>query len=140
MLLLLADYWSENGQQLDKAAQNAKAALDLLPQAKKPENVSDDQWQKQIAVQKGLALSSLGAVYVGNDRNAQAVDAFKQASPLLKPDAFSYARNLYRLGFTLAKMKRIPEARVVLKEAASINSPYKARAQETLEKINRPRQ
>jgi tetratricopeptide (TPR) repeat protein len=140
MLLLLADYWSENGQQLDKAAENAKTALGLLPQAKKPENVSDDQWQKQIAVQKGLALSSLGAVYLGNGRNAQAVDAFKQASPLLKPDAFSYARNLYRLGFTLAKMKRIPEARVILKEAASINSPYKARAQETLEKINRPHQ
>jgi hypothetical protein len=135
MLLLLADNWSENGQQLDKAAADAKKALELLAQAKKPDNLTDDQWQKQISIQKGLAYSVLGQVYVNNNQNAQAIDSFKQASPLLKADAFSYGRNLYRLGFTLAKMKRIPEARTVLTEAVSINSPYKAKAQETLNKI-----
>jgi tetratricopeptide (TPR) repeat protein len=135
MLLLLADNWSENGQQLDKAAADAKKALDLLGKAKKPDNVTDDQWQKQVSIQKGLAYSALGQVYVNNNQNAQAVDAFKQASPLLKSDAFSYGRNLYRLGFTLAKMQRTPEARTVLMEAVSVNSPYKARAQETLDKI-----
>ncbi len=135
MLLLLADNWSENGQQLDKAAVDAKKALVLLGTAKKPDNVTDDQWQKQISIQKGLAYSALGQVYVNNNQNAQAVDAFKQASPLLKSDPFSYGRNLYRLGFTLAKMQRTPEARIVLTEAVSVNSPYKAKAQETLNKI-----
>ena len=135
MLLLLADNWSESGQQLDKAAVYAKKALVLLGQAKKPDNVADDQWQKQVSIQKGLAYSALGQVYVNNNQNAQAVDAFKQASPLLKSDSFSYGRNLYRLGFTLAKMQRTPEARIVLTEAASVNSPYKAKAQETLNKI-----
>src|SRR5580704_820983 len=135
MLILLADNWSENGQQLDKAAADAKKALDLLAQAKKPENVTDEQWQHQVSIQKCLAYSALGQVYVNNDQNAQAVDAFKQASPLLKSDAFSYGRNLYRLGFTLAKMQKNAEARVVLTEAISVNSPYKAKAQETLNKI-----
>ena len=135
MLLLLADNWSESGQQLDKAAVYAKKALVLLGQAKKPDNVADDQWQKQVSIQKGLAYSALGQVYVNNNQNAQAVDAFKQASPLLKSDSFSYGRNLYRLGFTLAKMQRTPEARIVLTEAVSVNSPYKAKAQETLNKI-----
>jgi hypothetical protein len=135
MLLLLADNWSENGQQLDKAAVDAKKALVLLGQAKKPDNVADDQWQKQVSIQKGLAYSALGQVYVNNNQNTQAVDAFKQASPLLKSDSFSYGRNLYRLGFTLAKMQRTPEARIVLTEAVSVNSPYKAKAQETLNKI-----
>jgi len=135
MLLLLADNWSENGQQLDKAGADAKKALELLGKAQKPDNVPDDQWQKQVSIQKGLAYSALGQVYVNNNQNAQAVDAFKQASPLLKSDAFSYGRNLYRLGFTLAKMQRTPEARTVLTEAVSVNSPYKAKAQETLNKI-----
>jgi len=135
MLLLLADNWSENGQQLDKAGADAKKALELLAEAKKPENLTDDQWQKQVSIQKGLAYSVLGQVYVNNNQNAQAVEAFKQASPLLKSDSFSYGRNLYRLGFTLAKMKRIPEARTALTEAISVNSPYKAKAQETLNKI-----
>jgi tetratricopeptide (TPR) repeat protein len=138
MLLLLADNWCNDPQRLDKAAADAQKALDLLAQAKKPDNVSDDQWQKQISLQKGLAYSSLGEVNVNKNRNPQAVDAFKQATPLLKSDTFSYAQNQYRLGFTLAKMQRIPEARAVLTEVISLNTPYKQRAQETLAKIGGP--
>lgn len=135
MLLLLADYWSGKGEQLDQAEQSAKKALDLLAQAKKPEQLSDEEWQQRIALQKGLVYSSLGQIYVNRNRNAQAVEAFKQASPLLKSDAANYGRNLYRLGFTLAKMQRIPEAREVLTEAVSVDSPYRPLAQETLAKI-----
>jgi tetratricopeptide (TPR) repeat protein len=135
MLLLLADYWSLNAQQLDMAGDYAQKALDILGQTLKPDNVADADWQRQVSLQKGLAYSALGEVDVDKNLNAKAVDAFKAASPLLKSDTFSYARNLYRLGFTLAKMRRIPEARPVLAEAASINGPYKARAQETLDKI-----
>jgi hypothetical protein len=138
MLLLLSDYWTENGQQLDKAAEYAQQALDQLAQAKKPDNLSDDQWQAQVLVEKGLAYSAIGEANVNKGRNQPAVDAFKQASPLLKSNTVLYARNLYRLGFTLAKMERIPEARTVLTEAVSINSPYKSKAQETLNKIGGP--
>jgi len=138
MLILLADTWCNDPAHLDKAAAYAQHALDLLAQAKKPDNVDDDQWQKQVALQKGLAYSSLGEVNVNKNRNPQAVDEFKQASPLLKSDTFSYAQNQYRLGFTLAKMQRIPEARVVLTEVVGLNSPYKSRALETLNKIGGP--
>ncbi|MFY9802235.1 MAG: hypothetical protein WA211_12815 [Candidatus Acidiferrales bacterium] len=138
MLLLLADTWCNDPKQLDKAAADAQKALELLAQAKKPDNVADDQWQKQISLQKGLAYSSLGEVNVNKGRNPQAVDAFKQAAPLLKSDNFSYAQNQYRLGFTLAKMQRIPEARVVLTEVLSYNTPYKQLALDTLNKIGGP--
>jgi tetratricopeptide (TPR) repeat protein len=138
MLILLADTWCNDPARLDKAAAYAQHALDLLTQAKKPDSVDDDQWQKQVAIQKGLAYSSLGEVNVNKGRNPQAIDAFKQASPLLKSDTFSYAQNQYRMGFTLAKMQRIPEARVVLTEVIGLNSPYKARAMDTLNKIGGP--
>ena len=135
MLLLLSDYWSDNGQQLDKAGADAQKAIDQLQQAKKPDNVTDEQWTQQVSLEKGIAYSALGEVNVVKGKNAAAVDAFKQASPLLKANDFYYGRNLYRLGFTLAKMQRIPEARVTLAEAVRVNSPYKSRAQETLSKI-----
>lgn len=135
ILILIADYWSDNGQELDKAAASAQKALDVLKDAKKPDNVTDDQWQQQVSIERGIAYSSLGEVCVVKGRNAAAVDAFKQANPLLKSNGFYYGRNLYRLGFTLAKMQHIPEARSVLTEAVSVNSPYKSRAQETLDKI-----
>lgn len=136
MLILLCDYWSDNSQQLDKAAADAQKSLDVLRQAKKPDGMSDDDWQKQATLEKGIAYSSLGEIYVVKGRNPAAVDAFKQAKPLLKASDYYYGRNLYRLGFTLAKMQRLPEARVVLTEAMSVDSPYKARAKDTLAKIN----
>jgi tetratricopeptide (TPR) repeat protein len=138
MLILLADTWCNDPAHLDKAATYAQHALDLLAAAKKPDNMDDAQWQKQVALQKGLAYSSLGEVDVNKNRNPQAVDAFKQAGPLLKSDNFSYAQNQYRLGFTLAKMQRIPEARTVLSEVVAMNSPYKQRALDTLNKIGGP--
>jgi tetratricopeptide (TPR) repeat protein len=135
MNLLLADYWSEKGEQFDQAEAAAKKALEQLAAAKKPDQMTDDQWQQQLGLQKGIANSALGQIYVNRNQNAQAVAAFKQASPLLKSNPINYARNLYRLGFTLAKMQRIPEARATLTEAVSINSPYRALAQQTLDKI-----
>jgi tetratricopeptide (TPR) repeat protein len=135
MLLLLADYYSEKGEQLDKAEAYAKKTAALLETAKKPDGVTDEQWKQQSALQKGLALSALGQVNIEKKNNAQAVDNLKAAAPLLKSDEGSYARNQYRLGFALLNLKRVPEAKAAFTDAASVNSPYKALAQEKLKAL-----
>jgi tetratricopeptide (TPR) repeat protein len=135
MLLLLADYYSEKGEQLDKAEAYAKKSAALLETAKKPDGVTDEQWKQQSALQKGLALSALGQVNIEKKNNAQAVDNLKAAAPLLKSDEGSYARNQYRLGFALLNLKRVPEAKAAFTDAASVNSPYKALAQEKLKAL-----
>jgi tetratricopeptide (TPR) repeat protein len=132
MLLLLSDYYSEKGEQLDKAEAYAKKAVSVLETAKKPEEMTDDQWKQQSALQKGLALSSLGQINIQKKDNAQAVVNFRAAAPLLKPDDGSYARNQYRLGFALLNLKKNAEAKEAFAQAASVNSPYKALAQEKL--------
>jgi tetratricopeptide (TPR) repeat protein len=136
MLILLADYYSEKGEQLDKAETYAKKAVSVLETTKKPDGLTDEQWQQQSALQKGLALSALGQVNIQKKNNAQAVDNFKTAAPLLKPDANSYARNQYRLGFALLNLKKVPEAKAALTDAASVDSAYKALAQEKLKAIS----
>jgi tetratricopeptide (TPR) repeat protein len=136
MLILLADYYSEKGEQLDKAEASAKKAITVLGTAKKPEGLTDDQWTQQSGLQKGLALSALGQVYLQKKNNAGAVENFKTASPLLKPDAGSYARNQYRLAFALLNLKKIPDAKAALTEAASVNSPYKQPALDKLKALN----
>jgi tetratricopeptide (TPR) repeat protein len=135
MLLLLADYYSEKGEQLDKAEAYARKSAALLETAKKPDGVADEQWKQQSALQKGLALSALGQVNIEKKNNAQAVDNLKSAAPLLKSDDGSYARNQYRLGFALLNLKRVPEAKAAFTDAASVNSPYKALAQEKLKAL-----
>ncbi len=64
MLVLLADDYSEKNEQLDKAETYAKKAIGLCDTAKKPDGVSDADWQNQIRLQKGLALSALGQVNI----------------------------------------------------------------------------
>jgi tetratricopeptide (TPR) repeat protein len=136
MLLLIADYYSEKGEQLDKAEASAKKAITAIDAAKKPDGVTDEQWTQQNGLQKGLALSALGQVNIQKKNNAGAVENFKTAAPLLKPDAGSYARNSYRMGFAYLNLKKVPEAKAAFTEAASVNSPYKGPAQERLKALN----
>jgi len=136
MLILLSDYYSEKGEQLDKAEAYAKKAVSVVETAKKPDGLTDEQWQQQSALQKGLALSALGQVNIQKKNNAQAVDNLKAAAPLLKPNPNSYARNQYRLGFALLNLKRVPEAKAALTDAASVNSPYKSLAQDKLKALS----
>src|SRR2546425_421352 len=132
MLLLLSDYYGEKGEQLDKAETYAKKAVSVLETAKKPDEMTDQQWKLQSGLQKGLALSSLGQINIQKKDNAQAVTNFRAAALLLKPDDGSYARNQYRLGFALLNLKRNPEAKDAFTQAASVNSPYRAMAQDKL--------
>jgi len=135
LLVMLADSYSEKGVQLDKAEADAKQAIEQLSSATKPESVADADWQRQISLQKGIAWSALGQAYITQKKNAPALEAFQNAAPLLKPDATSYARNQYRMGFALINLKRYPEARTAFTEAASVQSPYRGAAQEKLQSL-----
>ena len=138
MLLLLSDYYGEKGEQLEKAEVYAKKAVSALETTPKPEGVTDEQWTQQKALQKGLALSSLGQVNIEKKENAQAVENLKAAAPLLKANDISYAHNQYRLGFALLNLKKTAEAKEAFTQAASVNSPYKDRALEKLKGMAAP--
>jgi tetratricopeptide (TPR) repeat protein len=136
ILLLLADDYSEKGEQLDKAEAYAKKASTLADSAKKPDNVTDERWKQETSVQKGLALSALGQIDLQKKLNPQAVDYLTKAAPLLKSNAVSYARNQYRLGFAYLNLKKNPEAKQAFTDAASVDSPYKGPAQQKVAEIS----
>jgi len=130
--LLLADDFSQRSEQIDKAETYAEKAATLLDTAKKPDDVTDDQWKQQQSMQKGWALSSLGQVSLEKKLNTQAVDNLTKAAPLLKSNPTLYAQNQYRLGYAYLNLKKNPEAKQAFTEAASVDSPYKGPAQEKL--------
>ncbi len=135
MMVVLAEYWASQKEQLDAAEEHAKKAVGLLGKAAKSEGMTDEDWAKQKSLELGLAWSAWGQIHAHKNRDAQAVDALKTAGPMLKPYDYYYGRNQYFLGFVLARMKRVAEARPILTEATTVNSPYKALAQDTLGKI-----
>ena len=132
VLLLLADDYGEKNEQLDKAEAYAKKAAALCDTAKKPEGVSDADWQQQINLQKGLAFSALGQIDLQKKLNSAAVESLTKAAPLLKSNAVVYARNQYRLGFAYLNLKNTAGARQAFTDAASVDSPYKGPAQDKL--------
>src|SRR6266478_3088148 len=135
MLLLVSDYYGEKGEQLDKAEAYAQKAASLSDSASRPENVAEDQWQQQVALQKGLALSTLGQVNMQKKNNPQAIQNFQAAAPLLKSNDTAYARNEYRMGFAFINLKKFPEAKAAFTEAASVNSPYKQPAMDKIKTL-----
>ena len=135
MLVLLADYYSEKGEQLDQADAYAKKAIQVLPKSPKPDGIADADWTKQVTLQTGVAWSAEGQILVNKKDNAGAITAFQTASPMLKAEKTAYARNLYRLGYTYALLKKNVEAKAALTEAASLDTPYKPLAQDTLSKL-----
>lgn len=135
MMLLLADDYSEKGDQLDKADGYAKKAITVVDAAKKPDNLTDQQWQERTSVQKGWALSTLGQINLQKKQNATAVENLLKAAPLLKTNAVMYARNQYRLGFAYLNLKKNADATKAFTEAASVDSPYKGPAQQKLAEL-----
>ena len=135
MLLLLADDYSEKGDQLDKAEAYAKKAGSLADSAKKPDSLTDEQWKQQTSIQKGLSLSALGQIDLQKKLNPQAVDSLTKAAPLLKANPTLYARNEYRLGFAYLNLKKNADAAKAFTDAASVDSPYKGPAEQKLAEI-----
>ncbi|MGA2300237.1 MAG: hypothetical protein ABSG77_06045 [Candidatus Acidiferrum sp.] len=136
MLVAAADIYSEAGTQLDKAEEYAKKVGALCDAAKKPENMTEEEWKKQNDLQKGLALSALGQVSLQKKDSAAAVKNLLSAAPLVKADATSYARNQYRLGYAYVNLKKKPEAIQAFTDAASVDSPYKETAAEKANELS----
>ncbi len=135
MLLLLADDGSERGVNLNQADEYAHRALEQVEKEQKPAGVTDEQWTQRIAIQQGIAWTSIGQVAIEKKNNTEALEAFRKAAPLLKSQAFLYARNQYRMGFALLNLKRVAEAQTALAEAASLDTPYRPLAQEKLNSL-----
>jgi tetratricopeptide (TPR) repeat protein len=135
MLLLLADDGSDRGVDLKQADEYAHKALELIEKQQKPAGASEEQWTQRIAIENGIAWSSIGQVATLEKHESTALGAFEKAAPLLKSQTFLYARNQYRLGFALLNLKRVAEARTALTEAASLDTPYRPLAQEKLNSL-----
>jgi tetratricopeptide (TPR) repeat protein len=136
MLLLLADHYSANSDQLDKADAYSKKALELLASAKQPAGISDADWHNRVTQQTGLAWTEQGMVLIQKEDYTGAITDLQKAGPLLKSDLPTYARNLYRLGYADAKLKKFPEAKAALSEAATYDTPTKPIALQLLQQVN----
>jgi tetratricopeptide (TPR) repeat protein len=134
-LTLLANAYADDSRpgSLAKSATYAQKTIDVA----KADAPDADRSHKLAA---GVAHSTLGYVYMKQDKTAAAIPELKSASALLKgQDDQSYALAMYRLGFAYGKLNRVTEAREVLTEAVKISGPVQQPAQDLLAKVNAAR-
>lgn len=134
-LLLLANAYSDDPKpgSLAKSVTYAQKAITVA----KVDAPDADASRKASA---GAAHSTIGYVYMKQDKTAAAIPELKSATTLLKgADEQSYAVALYRLGFAYAKLNKVNEARDTLTEAVKIAGPVQKPAQELLTKVNAAR-
>ena len=134
-LMLLANAYADDPKpgSLGKAVTYSQKAI----QVAKADAQDADRSRKLSA---GVAHSTLGYVYMKQDKTAASIPELKAASSLLKgQDEQSYALAMYRLGFAYAKLNRVTEARDVLTEASRISGPAQQPAKDLLVKVNAAR-
>jgi tetratricopeptide (TPR) repeat protein len=134
-LTLLANAYADDPRpgSLQKSANYAQKAIEVAKAG-----APDADRSRKLAA--GVAHSTLGYVYMKQDKTAAAIPELKSASALLKgEDDQSYALAMYRLGFAYGKLNKVTEARDVLMEAVKINGPVQQPAQELLAKVNAAR-
>ena len=134
-LTLLANAYADDPRpgSLTKSVAYAQKTIEVA----KADAPDADRSRKLAA---GVAHSTLGYVYMKQDKTAAAIPELKSASALLKgQDDQSYALAMYRLGFAYGKLNKVSEAREVLMEAVKIRGPVQQPAQELLAKVNAAR-
>ena len=134
-LTLLANAYADDPKpgSLAKSATYAQKTIEVA----KADAPDADRSRKLAA---GVAHSTLGYVYVKQDKNAAAIPELKAACALLKgQDEQSYARAMYFLGFAYGKLNKVTESREVLMEAVKITGPMQQPTQELLAKVNAAR-
>jgi tetratricopeptide (TPR) repeat protein len=142
---LLAYDYAIAGTNPDKAADYAKKAIDLAQQRKKPEGISDAQFKQDEDNQLGMAHLSLGfatfthAVAARSKKLQPAIDELKTAADLLGANPQLQGQALYYLGY--AYESGVPvnhkEAIEALSKAASLQSSWKAPADDLLAKVRK---
>ena len=126
ILLMLANAYAENTNQVSKAVTYANKVIALTANSSEPN-------QKLSA---GVAHSTLGYAYLKQDKLAPAVTELKTAAGMLQGDAQAEQAALFRLGYAYAKQNRRADSIAALQKAAAIDGPYQAPARQMLAKVS----
>lgn len=120
LLVEVADLRANGADGLDRAAQAAERAVELLDSAKAPLRIAPEEWTAAVAKLRARAYSALGMVRFKKDDPDGAVKAFQAA---LAASAADDPALHYRLGRLYALRGKLPEARRELEQAASSPDP-----------------
>ena len=130
VLLMLANTYVEDQATAAKAITYGERTI----AAAKADAPDADKSRK---VSAGIAHCVVGRALANQGKLQPSVTELKSATALLKgQDDQQFALAAYLLGWDYARLNKLPDARAVLTEAASISGPVQGPIQELLTKVN----
>jgi tetratricopeptide (TPR) repeat protein len=118
-------------RKLQKAEQELKHALELLPTMPKPATVTDDDFAKAKAAAAEEAHSGLGLVYFRQGKYEESLAEFKMAAAGSEADP----TNLYVMGIDLQQLKRFGEAADIYGKCAATSGPLQSRCKQRADQM-----
>ena len=115
LLVELADLLANGSERLDRAAQAANQALELLDRVKAPLRIAPEDWTATVAKLRARAYSALGMVLFKKDDHDGAIKKFEAALATAGEDDLILH---YRLGRLYAVKGKLAEAKRELERAA----------------------
>jgi hypothetical protein len=144
-LNLVAYDYANRRINLDKAGDYAKKVVTLVPQMKKPDGATDDQFKGEQNNQLGMAHLTLGYIdfqKAGKTRRvAPAIQEFKTAIDLLGGNPALQGAALFYLGsaYEFEYPPNHKSAAEALQRAVGIQSPWQGQARDLLAKVKTAR-
>jgi tetratricopeptide (TPR) repeat protein len=135
MLLVMADYYTQQKKSPDKVVLYSQKAIEVMNGREKPEGVSDADWAKKKNVTTGLAYWMAGTALSGQNKFAEADKMLRSGLPLIKDNEQLYGTALFHLGlsnYRLAQASKnktqIADAISFSKQAAAVKGPLQGQA------------
>jgi len=118
-------------RKLQKAEQELKHALELLPTMPKPATITDDDFAKAKAAAAEEAHSGLGLVYFREGKFEESLAEFKTPGAGSDVDP----TNLYVMGIDLQQLKRFGEAADTYSKCAATSGPLQSRCKQRADQM-----
>jgi hypothetical protein len=146
LLLAMADYYLNlpaGKQDTNKVALYSTKIVEFLPSKRKPEGMSDADWEKKKTGVMGLAHWMAGTSLSAQGKWAPADKNLRIALPLVQGNDQLVAGALFHLGLSNYQMGRgknaqqVADATRFFEQCAAMKSPFQAKARENLAVIKK---
>jgi hypothetical protein len=135
VLFFAAQYYFTAKREPAKVLSYSASLLDIVSVKERPENLSEQDWEKQKSLIIQQAHWMIGATRMAQEQWAAADKELRATLAVSAPGSEFAAGVLTSLGWANYKLRNIPEALSFYKQCAAINSPLKAAAAQSIVSI-----
>jgi tetratricopeptide (TPR) repeat protein len=134
----VAEHYFKAGN-VDKALRYSARAAELAGRQPRPDNVTENEWNRRVAKIQGRAHWMAGRILMDRGQFAEADREFREALPALQGNDVMLAEALFHLGWANYKLGHLVEAEKFNQACVQYRGPFQEAARRHLDVIRAQR-